>query len=109
MPNPNDIGDMNGNPMPENFDPSQLPEDFDPSQLPSFNQDSNNQGERPAGGGPMQRPDQNGGPMGMPGQNNEQLNQATVIDKNTVITIVVCLTLLIVALLGVLKFKRRGR
>lgn len=108
MPNPNDIGDMNGNPMPENFDPSQLPEDFDPSQLPSFNQDSNNQGERPAGGGPMQRPDQNGGPMGMPGQNNEQLNQATVIDKNTVITIVVCLTLLIVALLGVLKFKRRG-
>lgn len=100
MPNPNDNGDMNGNPMPE---------DFDPSQLPSFNQDGNNQGERPAGGGPMQRPDQNGGPMGMPGQNNEQLNQATVIDKNTVITIVVCLTLLIVALLGVLKFKRRGR
>lgn len=99
MPNPNDNGDMNGNPMPE---------DFDPSQLPSFNQDGNNQGERPAGGGPMQRPDQNGGPMGMPGQNNEQLNQATVIDKNTVITIVVCLTLLIVALLGVLKFKRRG-
>lgn len=109
MPNPNDIGDMNGNPMPENFDPSQLPEDFDPSQLPSFNQDSNNQGERPAGGGPMQRPDQNGGPMGMPGQNNEQLNQATVIDKNTVVTIVVCLTLIIVALFGVLKFKRRGR
>lgn len=100
MPNPNDNGNMNGNPMPE---------DFDPSQLPSFNQDGNNQGERPAGGGPMQRPDQNGGPMGMPGQNNEQLNQATVIDKNTVITIVVCLTLLIVALLGVLKFKRRGR
>ncbi|AVK86751.1 hypothetical protein C3943_26425 [Lysinibacillus sp. B2A1] len=100
MPNPNDNGDMNGNPMPE---------DFDPSQLPSFNQDGNNQGERPAGGSPMQRPDQNGGPMGMPGQNNEQLNQATVIDKNTVITIVVCLTLLIVALLGVLKFKRRGR
>ena len=99
MPNPNDNGDMNSNPMPE---------DFDPSQLPSFNQDGNNQGERPAGGGPMQRPDQNGGPMGMPGQNNEQLNQATVIDKNTVITIVVCLTLLIVALLGVLKFKRRG-
>lgn len=100
MPNLNDNGDMNGNPMPE---------DFDPSQLPSFNQDGNNQGERPAGGGPMQRPDQNGGPMGMPGQNNEQLNQATVIDKNTVITIVVCLTLIIVALFGVLKFKRRGR
>lgn len=109
MPNHNDNGDMNGNPMPENFDPSQLPEDFDPSQLPPFNQDGNNQGERPAGGGSMQRPDQNGGPMGMPGQNNEQLNQATVIDKNTVITIVVCFTLLIVALLGVFKFKRRGR
>lgn len=106
MPNPNDNGDVNGNPMHENFDPSQLPEDLDPSQLPPFNQDGNNQGERP---GPMQRPDQNGGPMGMPGQNNEQLNQATVIDKNTVITIIVCFTLLIAALLGVLKFKRRGR
>jgi len=111
MPNANENGTMNNNSMqmPENFDPSQLPEDFDPSQLPPFNQDGNNQGERPAGDGPMQRPNQNGGPMGMPGQNNEQLNQATVIDKNTVITIVVCLTLLIVALLGVLKFKRRGR
>lgn len=106
MPNPNDNGDVNGNPMHENFDLSQLPEDFDPSQFPPFNQDGNNQGERP---GPMQRPDQNGGPMGMPGQNNEQLNQATVIDKNTVITIIVCFTLLIAALLGVLKFKRRGR
>lgn len=106
MPNPNDNGDVNGNPMHENFDPSQIPEDLDPSQLPPFNQDGNNQGERP---GPMQRPDQNGGPMGMPGQNNEQLNQATVIDKNTVITIIVCFTLLIAALLGVLKFKRRGR
>lgn len=106
MPNPNDNGDVNGNPMHENFDPSQLPEDLDPSQLPPFNQDGNNQGERP---GPMQRPDQNGGPMGMPGQNNEQLNQATVIDKNTVITIIVCFTLLIAALLSVLKFKRRGR
>ncbi|WP_286925521.1 MULTISPECIES: CotH kinase family protein [Lysinibacillus] len=106
MPNPNDNGDVNGNPMHENFDPSQLPEDLGPSQLPPFNQDGNNQGERP---GPMQRPDQNGGPMGMPGQNNEQLNQATVIDKNTVITIIVCFTLLIAALLGVLKFKRRGR
>jgi len=100
MPNPNDNGDMNGNPMSE---------DFDPSQLPSFNQDGNNQGERPAGGGPMQRPDQNGGPMGMPNQNNEQLNQATAIDKNTVITIIISFVLLIAALLGVLKFKRRGR
>ena len=100
MPNPNANGDMNGNPMPENFDPS---------QLPPFNQDGNDQGERPAGDDPMQRPDRNGGPMGMPGQNNEQLNQATVIDKNTVITIIVCFALLIVALLGVLKFKRRGR
>ncbi|MGE7114281.1 CotH kinase family protein [Lysinibacillus sp. NPDC047702] len=100
MSNPNANGDMNGNPMPENFDPS---------QLPPFNQDGNDQGERPAGDDPMQRPDRNGGPMGMPGQNNEQLNQATVIDKNTVITIIVCFALLIVALFGVLKFKRRGR
>jgi len=47
--------------------------------------------------------------MGMPNQNNEQLNQATAIDKNTVITIIISFVLLIAALLGVLKFKRRGR
>ncbi|MEY9977147.1 CotH kinase family protein [Lysinibacillus sp. RC79] len=108
MPNPDEIGDMNI-PMqrPDNFDPNQMPEDFDPSQAPPFNQNGDNQGERPNGGGPMQRPDQNGGPM-WPNQGDE-LKQETVIDKNTILTAVVCFVLLIVALLFVLKFKRRGR
>ncbi|MFJ7732982.1 CotH kinase family protein [Lysinibacillus sp. NPDC097231] len=98
MPNANDNGDMNGNPMPDGFDPSQLPEDFDPSQAPQFNQDGNMQGKRP-----------NGGPMGMPNQGNEQLNQATVIDKNTVLTAIASLAILLIALFAVFKFKRRGR
>ncbi|MGE7998245.1 CotH kinase family protein [Lysinibacillus sp. NPDC093190] len=108
MPNPDEIGDMNI-PMqrPDDFDPNQMPEDFDPSQAPPFNQNGDNQGERPNGGGPMQRPDQNGGPM-WPNQGDE-LKQETVIDKNTILTAVVYFVLLIVALLFVLKFKRRGR
>ncbi|WP_433595655.1 CotH kinase family protein [Lysinibacillus xylanilyticus] len=109
MPNPNEMGDMNipmqrpddfdQNQMPDGFDPNQMPEDFDPSQAPQFNQN---------GGGQMQRPDKNGGPM-WPNQGGEQLNQGTVIDKNTVLTAIVCFALLIVALLFVLKFNRRGR
>ncbi|MFE3577193.1 CotH kinase family protein [Lysinibacillus sp. NPDC059133] len=108
MPNPGEMGDMNI-PMqrPDDFDPNQMPEDFDPSQAPSFNQNGDNQGERPNGDGQMQRPDQNGGPM-WPNQGDE-LKQETVIDKNTVLTAIVCFALLIVALLFVFKFKRRGR
>ncbi|MFJ6209658.1 CotH kinase family protein [Lysinibacillus sp. NPDC092081] len=109
MSNPDEMGDMN-NPMqrPDGFDPNQMPEDFDLSQAPPFNQKGDKQGERPNGGGPMQRPDQNGGPM-WPNQGNEQLKQGTVIDKDTIFTAAVCFVLLIVALLFVLKFKRRGR
>ncbi|MFB7157580.1 CotH kinase family protein [Lysinibacillus sp. NPDC056232] len=108
MPNPGEMGDMNI-PMqrPDDFDPNQMPEDFDPSQAPPFNQNGDNQGERPNGDGQMQRPDQNGGPM-WPNQGDE-LKQETVIDKNTVLTAIVCFALLIVALLFVFKFKRRGR
>lgn len=101
MPNPNENDEMN-NPM-------QRPDDFDPSQAPPFNQNGDNQGEGPNGDGPMQRPDQNGGPMGMPNQSDEQLKQETVIDKNTMLTAIVCLALLIIGLLFVFKFNRRGR
>ncbi|MEK5233956.1 CotH kinase family protein [Lysinibacillus sp. FSL K6-0232] len=97
MPAPNENGAM-----PENFDPSQLPEDFDPAQVPPFNREGQN-------GEPMQRPDGNGFPMGMPGANGEASNQATVIDKNTVLTVTVSLVLLLLAILFVVKFKRRGR
>jgi len=109
MPNSDEMGDMNI-PMqrPDDFDPNQMPEDFDPSQAPPFNQNDDNQGERPNGDGPMQRPDKDGGPM-WPNQGDEQLKQGTVIDKNTVLTAIVCFALLIVALLFVLKFNRRGR
>lgn len=109
MPNPNEMGDMNI-PMqrPDDFDQNQMPEDFDPSQAPPFNQNGDNQGERPNGVGQIQRPDKNGGPM-WPNQGGEQLNQGTVIDKNTVLTAIVCFALLIVELLFVLKFNRRGR
>jgi len=64
MPNPNEMGDMNI-PMqrPDDFDQNQMPEDFDPSQAPPFNQNGDNQGERPNGVGQIQRPDKNGGPM----------------------------------------------
>ncbi len=109
MPNPGEMGDMNI-PMqrPDDFDPNQMPEDFDPSQAPPFNQNGDKQGDRPNGGGPMQRPDKNGGPM-WPNQGDEQQKQGTVIDKNTILTAAVCFVLLIVALLFVLKFNRRGR
>ncbi|MGE7691093.1 CotH kinase family protein [Lysinibacillus sp. NPDC097214] len=100
MPNLDAIGDMDI--------PMQRPEDFDPSQAPPFNQNGDNQGERSNGGGPMQRPDQNGGPM-WPNQGDEQLKQEIVIDNNTILTVIVCFALLIVALLFVFKFKRRGR
>ncbi|OXS72482.1 hypothetical protein B1B04_15960 [Lysinibacillus sp. KCTC 33748] len=103
MPNLNENGDMDiPTQRPENFDPDQMPEDFDPLQAPPFNQNGDNQGE------PVQRPDQNGGPM-WPNQGDEQLKQETVIDKNTILTMIVCFALLIVALFFVLKFKRRGR
>lgn len=101
MPNLDENGDMNI--------PMQRPDDFNPSQAPPFNQNGDDQGEKPNGGGPMQRPDQNGGPMGMPNQSDEQLKQETSIDKNTILTVIVCFALLIVALLFVFKFKRRGR
>lgn len=109
MPNLNENGDMDiPTQRPENFDPDQMPEDFDPSQAPPFNQNGDNQGERSNGDGPMQRPDQNGGPI-WPNQDDEQLKQEIVIDKNTILTMIVCFALLIVALFFVLKFKRRGR
>ncbi|WP_320940159.1 CotH kinase family protein [Lysinibacillus capsici] len=106
MPMPSENGEMNS--MPDEFDPSQLPEDFDPSKSPPFNRE---------GGGPrdgqngeqMQPPDGNGAPMGMPGANSEAANHGPVIDKNTVFTAITCLVLLLLALLFVVKFKRRGR
>lgn len=107
MPIPNENGEMNA--MPDNFDPSQLPENFDPSQGPPFNKEGNGpgRGEGP-NGGPMQRPDENGAPMGMPGANNEIADPAATIDKTTVITIIASLVLLLLSLLFVYRFKRRG-
>ncbi|HBT72379.1 MAG TPA: hypothetical protein DEB37_08960 [Lysinibacillus sp.] len=106
VPTPNENGEMNS--MPENFDPSQLPEDFDPSQSPPFNREGNGPREG-QNGESMQRPDGSGGPISMPGENDGASNQATVIDKNTVFTAAACLVLLLLALLFVVKFKRRGR
>ena len=103
MPAPNENGAM-----PENFDPSQLPEDFDPAQGPPFNREGNGSGEG-QNGEPMQPPGGNRFKMGMPGANGEASNQATVIDKNTVLTVMVSLVLLLLAILFVFKFKRRGR
>lgn len=108
MPVPNEDGEMKA--MPDNFDPSQLPEDFDPSQGPPFNKEGNGpRGGEGQNGGPMQRPDENGAPMGMPGANKEIADPATTIDKTTVITIIASLVLLLLSLLFVYRFKRRGR
>lgn len=108
MPVPNEDGEMKG--MPDNSDPSQLPEDFDPSQGPTFNKEGNGpRGGEGQNGGPMQRPDENGAPMGMPGANNEIADPAATIDKTTVITIIASFVLLLLSLLFVYKFKRRGR
>ncbi|KPN94411.1 CotH kinase family protein [Lysinibacillus sp. ZYM-1] len=106
MPVPNENEELNA--MPDNFDPSQLPEDFDPSQGPSFNREGNSPREG-QDGGPMQPLDENGAPMGMPGVNHKISNQATVIDKTTLLTIIACLMLLLLSLFFVYKFKRRGR
>lgn len=67
------------------------------------------QGGEGQNGGPMQRPDENGAPMGMPGANKEIADPATTIDKTTVITIIASLVLLLLSLLFVYRFKRRGR
>lgn len=108
MPVPNEDGEMKG--MPDNSDPSQLPEDFDPSQGPTFNKEGNGpRGGEGQNGGPMQRPDENGAPMGMPGANNEIADPAATIDKTTVITIIASFVLLLLSLLFVYRFKRRGR
>ncbi|MGR7912215.1 CotH kinase family protein [Lysinibacillus capsici] len=106
MPIPSENGEMGW--MPDDFDPSQLPEDFDPSKSPPFNRE----GEGPRNGQnaeQMQPPDGNGAPMGMPGANNDAANHEPVIDKNTMFTAITCLVLLLLALLFVVKFKRRGR
>lgn len=106
MPIPSENGEMDW--MPDDFDPSQLPEDFDPSKSPPFNRE----GEGPRNGQngeQMQPPDGNGAPMGMPGANSEAVNHEPVIDKNTMFTAITCLVLLLLALLFVVKFKRRGR
>lgn len=106
MPIPSENGEMDW--MPDDFDPSQLPEDFDPSKSPPFNRE----GEGPRNGQngeQMQPPDGNGAPMGMPGANSEAANHEPVIDKNTMFTAIICLVLLLLALLFVVKFKRRGR
>ncbi|MCM0625867.1 CotH kinase family protein [Lysinibacillus sp. OL1_EC] len=106
MPIPSENGEMDW--MPDDFDPSQLPEDFDPSKSPPFNRE----GEGPRNGQngeQMQPPDGNGALMGMPGANSEAANLEPVIDKNTMFTAITCLVLLLLALLFVVKFKRRGR
>lgn len=106
MPIPSENGEMDW--MPDDFDPSQLPEDFDPSKSPPFNRE----GEGPRNGQngeQMQPPDGNGAPMGMPAANSEAANLEPVIDKNTMFTAITCLVLLLLALLFVVKFKRRGR
>lgn len=106
MPIPSENGEMDW--MPDDFDPSQLPEDFDPSKSPPFNRE----GEGPRNGQngeQMQPPNGNGAPMGMPGANSEAANHEPVIDKNTMFTAITCLVLLLLALLFVVKFKRRGR
>lgn len=104
MQMPNKDGEMNS--MPDNFDPSQLPEDFDPAKSPPLDGEGPRAGQN---GEQMQPPDGNGAPMGMPGVNSKAANQEPVIDKNTVFTATTCLVLLLIALLFVVKFKRRGR
>lgn len=101
---PNKDGEMNS--MPDNFDPSQLPEDFDPAKSPPLDGEGPRAGQN---GEQMQPPNGNGAPMGMPGVNSKAANQEPVIDKNTVFTAITCLVLLLIALLFVVKFKRRGR
>jgi len=106
MPIPSENGEMDW--MPDDFDPSQLPEDFDPSKSPPFNREG--EGLRNGQNGEqMQPPNGNGAPMGMPGANSEAANHEPVIDKNTMFTAITCLVLLLLALLFVVKFKRRGR
>ncbi|MFK5708926.1 CotH kinase family protein [Lysinibacillus boronitolerans] len=104
MQMPNKDGEMNS--MPDNFDPSQLPEDFDPAKSPPLDGEGPRAGQN---GEQMQPPNGNGAPMGMPGVNSKAANQEPVIDKNTVFTAITCLVLLLIALLFVVKFKRRGR
>lgn len=105
---PNDNGEINS--MPDDFDASQLPEDFDPSQGPPFNKEGKGPREG-QNGEQMQRPDENGDLIGMPIPNaaNETSNRAPVIDKPTVFTAVACLVILLLALLFVVRFKRRGQ
>lgn len=92
--------------MPDDFDASQLPDGFNPSQGPPFNKEGNGPREG-QNGEQMQPPDENGAPMGMPMPNaaNETSNRAPVIDKYTVVA---CLVILLLALLFVVRFKRRG-
>lgn len=104
MQMPNKDGEMNS--MPDNFDPSQSPEDFDPAKSLPLDGEGPRAGQN---GEQMQPPNGNGAPMGMPGVNSKGANQEPVIDKNTVFTAITCLVLLLIALLFVVKFKRRGR
>ena len=107
-------GEMNGNPpeMPDDFDPSQLPEDFDPSQMP---QGGPQQGDNINGQADdqdkaqMQRPDKNGQGMGMPGQNGEQTAPSQGIDRDTVFAFSISTIVLLLALVVVFRFNRRGR
>ncbi|WP_313470991.1 CotH kinase family protein [Lysinibacillus sp.] len=105
---PNENGEINS--MPDDFDASQLPEDFDPSQGPPFNKEGNGPREG-QNGEQMQRPDENGDLIGMPMPNAaiETSYRAPVIDKQTVFTAVACLVILLLALLFVVRFKRRGQ
>ncbi len=97
--NPNEDGEINS-----------MPEDFDPSQGPPFNKEGKGPREG-QNGEQMQRPDENGDLIGMPMPNvaNETSNRASVIDKQTVFTAVACLVILLLALLFVVRFKRRGQ
>lgn len=107
-------GEMNGNPpeMPDDFDPSQLPEDFDPSQMPQGGPQQGENSDAQEGGqgnAQMQRPDKNGQGMGMPGQDGEQTGPSQGIDRDTMITFGISVVVLLLALVFVFRFNRRGR
>ena len=102
-------GEMNGNPpeMPDDFDPSQIPADFDPSQMPQGDTSEGQAGDQNQA--QMQRPDKNGEGMGMPGQTGEQTAPSQGIDRNTVLTFSISTIVLLLALIVVFRFNRRGR
>ncbi|GLC90019.1 CotH kinase family protein [Lysinibacillus piscis] len=102
MPN---FGDIPENGQMPDF--NNMPEDFDSSKMPPMNEEMN-KGERPNGMQPSDR--NNGGFRGMPNGNKDMsATQDTTIDPQYLIVVAASCILLLIALVVVLKFNRRGR